>query len=85
MSDVKTQILDELYDAQKLAAQNFDKGRCVGLTDAVDIINKHLEHYAIVPIEPTDEMMAAINNEKCVFQTSTELYSAILKAFKEQA
>jgi hypothetical protein len=34
-----------------------DKGACVGLTEAIDIINTHMEGRVIVPVEITDVMI----------------------------
>lgn len=87
MSDIKQQILDELHKAQKDAAKAHDKGRCVGLTEALDIIYDNLKDMTIVPVEPTEAMISAasMNGAEGTDEQLASDYKAMLESFKEQS
>ena len=56
-----------------------------GLNAAVDLINTHMAGKVIVPVEPTDEMLAEMwINESFSHKAMTTRYKAMLSTIGEQ-
>ena len=84
MSDVKQQILDEV----QLESYPCDRSDSdvIQVGEVAIIINKHLEGMAIVPVEPTQHMIATGDIDSgASWPCAEDVYSAMLESFKEQS
>ncbi len=78
MSDIRQQIIDELKE------YGYD-GIIIRGVSAIDIVEKHLETMAIVPVEPTEAMVDAGNDMNEAGGEAESIFTHMLNSFKGQS